>query len=245
MLTVIKASRPYIAMLAVVMFLTSYSNIEPNNGTPVLSDHQKSVIEYFKEIALGSEFGTEEKITRKWKGPMKIFLGGSPSQTLKDELSLIVDELNALISDDFRIEIVDKQSASNFYIFFGQSSEYAAIYPAEATLARGNSGVFHIYWNNQNQITKGHIFVKVNRKISVEEQRHVLREELTQSLGLPRDSALYPESIFQQNWTIPTHYAEIDKELIHLLYHPKMMTGLSAPEVEAVLTQILLSGENI
>ena len=52
-----------------------------------------------------------------------------------------------------------------------------------------------------------------------QEQKHLLREELTQSLGLFNDSYKYPESIFYQDWTTTTEYAQIDRELIDMLYN--------------------------
>lgn len=74
------------------------------------------------------------------------------------------------------------------------------------------------------------------------EQKHLLREELTQSLGLGKDSPWYSDSIFQQTFsTKTTEYAEIDKELIRLLYHPDMAIGLNKVQVDVVLTDILVS----
>lgn len=225
----------------VAMFLSSPVNAR--HGGPddhVLSDYQRNVITYFKEIALGFEFGSATPVTRKWVAPMKIYVGGAPTATLTRELELIIAELNGLATDGFQIQIVSSREASNLQIFFGTGAEYAALYPVDAKLSRTNSGVYHIYWNSKNQLTKGHIFVNM-KDTSEEEQRHVIREELTQSLGLGRDSELYQESVFQSRFTTPTHYAEIDKDLIRLLYHPAMRTGLTPGEVEAVLTEILLS----
>ena len=73
------------------------------------------------------------------------------------------------------------------------------------------------------------------------EQKHLLREELTQSLGLARDSDRYVNSIFQSSWTQTLRYSDLDKDLIRLLYHPKMSTGLDATHVDGVLSEILLS----
>ena len=53
----------------------------------------------------------------------------------------------------------------------------------------------------------------------IQSQKHLLREELTQSLGLRNDSYTYPESIFYSNWTNTTEYTELDKSLIDMLYN--------------------------
>ena len=78
-------------------------------------------------------------------------------------------------------------------------------------------------------------------RANAEEERHLLREELTQALGLARDSDLYANSIFQSRWTTTTEYAGIDEDVIRLLYHPQMQAGLDETETEEILTQIILS----
>ncbi|MBM3417913.1 MAG: DUF2927 domain-containing protein [Bacteroidetes bacterium] len=40
------------------------------------------------------------------------------------------------------------------------------------------------------------IFVDTKNQLSISEEKHVLREELTQCLGLPNDSWKYTNSIF-------------------------------------------------
>jgi hypothetical protein len=82
------------------------------------------------------------------------------------------------------------------------------------------------------------MYVDIVRANSTE-QKHLLREEFTQSLGLAKDSPLYMESIFQSAWTTTTEYAAIDKDLIRLLYHPDMGVGLNQAQVEEVLKEIL------
>tara|TARA_B100001093_G_scaffold520464_1_gene616279 strand:+ start:7859 stop:8116 length:258 start_codon:yes stop_codon:yes gene_type:complete len=82
------------------------------------------------------------------------------------------------------------------------------------------------------------MYVDINRA-NLAEQKHLLREELTQSLGLARDSQKYPESIFQSAWTTTTKYTSIDSDLIRLLYHPDMRIGLTKDQVDVVLKEIL------
>jgi len=67
---------PLFILFGFVIYSCSESNdpVSTNN----LSDYEKSVLEYFKEIALGMEFGYASEVTRKWKGGMKIFVDGNP-----------------------------------------------------------------------------------------------------------------------------------------------------------------------
>lgn len=224
------------------MFTLSCSKDEGNTFSSLegLSDYEIDVIEYFKEVALGFEFGNASKITRKWESELKIFVDGEPNSELLDELDDILLEINELAKNGFQIVIVEEPSISNFYIFFGTGTDYAQLYPSQSGLVGSNWGLFSLYWNSDNQFTTGHMYVDIVRA-DMNEQKHLLREELTQSLGLARDSQKYTESIFQSSWTITNEYAEIDKDLIRLLYHPDMKIGLRENQVHDVLRQILLN----
>lgn len=197
-----------------------------------------SAIEYFKDVALGFEFGNASQITRKWKSDVKIFVDGDFSSDLETELNRIVTELNGLFSDGFSIEIVQDVSESNHFIFFGTGEDYAALYPSQANFVTNNFGLFSIYWNNLSELNRAHMYVDTERA-NLAAQKHLLREELTQSLGLARDSEEYPTSIFQARWTTTNEFAEIDKALIRMLYSSEMVIGLDASNVEPFLRQIL------
>ena len=203
-----------------------------------LNSAQLETVDYFKDIALGFEFGNASRITRKWRGTMKVFVMGSPTTELTEELDKIIDELRALITDDFEIELVDRRGEANYEVFFGSGDEYAALYPNIADAIASNWGLFFLNWDSEQYLNIGQMYVDTERANPVE-QRHLLREEFTQSLGLARDSEEYLNSIFQSAWTRTTSYTDLDKELIRLLYHPDMTSDLSGPQVDEVLRDIL------
>ena len=62
----------------------------------ILSEYEIDVIDYFKDIALGFEFGNGSNITRKWNSEMKVFIGGEPSFELLAEFEKIRTEINEL-----------------------------------------------------------------------------------------------------------------------------------------------------
>ncbi|HKZ37674.1 MAG TPA: DUF2927 domain-containing protein [Chryseolinea sp.] len=230
------AKKYFVFCLGLILLLSSCSDDEIGGG---LTAYDESVIDYFSEIALGFEFGGDMEVTRKWTSQMKIFVGGTKNPDLMNELQEIVTEINALATDGFNITMVTDTLQSNFYIFLGTGSRYASIFPSQAGLVADNWGLFSVFWTD-NQLYQGFMYVDLIRANSVE-QRHLLREELTQSLGLAKDSPLYEESIFQSRFTETNEYADIDKDLIRLLYHPNMQVGLNKEQVEEVLRGILLS----
>jgi hypothetical protein len=199
------------------------------------------VISYFNEIALGFEFGNASEITRRWETDVNIFVAGVPSEPLTTELDLIINELNELISTNVQLSIVSNQSESNYFLFLGDHISYSSLYPEIASVAVNNWGLFSVYWNASQEINRAHMYVDTERA-NLLEQRHLLREELTQSLGLAKDSDRYNNSIFSGSFSVKTtNYSAVDAELIRLLYHPDMKIGLGSGSVEAVLRAILLS----
>lgn len=225
-----------------MLLLASCSREEETPG-PVfdelegLSDYERQVVAYFREVALGFEFGAASRITRKWIDPMKIFVGGQPTQTHLRELRGIVNEINDLATDGFEISIVDDSLQSNYYIFLGSSGDYISMFPWNVERVFENWGLGTVWWDENNNIYQGRMYVDIERANN-REQMHLLREELTQTLGLGQDSGKYADSIFQQEWTNVDRYIEIDRDLIRLLYHPKMTSGLGATSVLDVLKDI-------
>ena len=228
--------------LFIVILISSCSKDDDDDILPefILSEYEIDVIDYFKDIALGFEFGNTSNITRKWNSEMKVFIGGEPSFELLAEFEKIRTEINELKTDGFNVTVVDDSLQSNYYIFFGSGTKYAEMFPDEANLVNSNWGLFYLLWNSQNQFYSGHMYVDIIRANSIE-QKHLLREEFTKSLGFARDSQSYMESIFQSDWTTTIEYAPIDQDLIRLLYHPEMSVGLNELEVDNALREILSS----
>jgi Protein of unknown function (DUF2927) len=220
--------------LASVVLLFSCSKEEEAS----LSKEQGDAIAYFKKVALGFEFGNAPEITRKWVIPMKIYVGGSVASEMSNELTDVISEINQLSTDGFQISITQDSLQSNCYLYFGSGQQFAKIYPPAASLVGTNWGLFYVRFNSSNNIYNAVIYVDVIRANNLE-RRHLLREELTQSLGLAKDSFSYLESIFQAKWTTTTEYSEIDKDLIMLLYHPKMYSGLTKSQLDPILESII------
>jgi hypothetical protein len=230
-------NRKLLILCVLIYGLSSCSDDDEPGG---LSSYDTSVIEYFSDVALGFEFGGGQEITRKWNIDMKIYVSDDTKTELTTELQSIISEINGLATDGFSMSMVDDSLQSNFYIFLGTGDEYGEKYPSEAYLVDSNYGLFAVYWDASNHFYNGHMYVDIERAESAA-QKHLLREELTQSLGLAKDSPLYPKSIFQEAWTTTTTYDAIDRDLIRLLYHPQMQVGLGETQVKEVLTQIILS----
>ena len=171
---------------------------------------------YYKEIALKSEFD-KNYTQKKWGTDIKIFVKGSKVDYLMDELKKICAELNNLMTG-VNLVIVGDESQSNFIIYLGGQEGYHQICPSSIPYTENNLGLF-VLDHSSNQFTNGSMYVDINRVKTVKAEKHLLREELTQSIGLPNDSNMYPESIFYEDWSETTEYTELDKQVIQMLYN--------------------------
>jgi hypothetical protein len=194
--------------------------------------------QYLLEIGFGTELGSSPRVIRKWDQPVKIFMVDTTLSELHQELRLIVSELNTLI-DAVELSLTSKKSEANIIVYCGDADTFGNQYePSSKPYLSANQGLFWLYWNTSNYITKASVFVDIVRTQGLPCQKHLLREELTQSLGIMQDSNRYPESIFQQAWTCTTSYSTIDREVIKLLYHPKLLAGMTRDEARVVLKRI-------
>lgn len=227
------------AFAAACLFACSSDDEEVKDPDTVTPDEQE-IVRYFTEVALGGEFDDEPPVIRKWLREMKLFVGGTPDAVLRSELDDVITEINDLAHDGFQITLTTDSASSNAYIFFGDPDVFVARYPPAQFYIADNWGLFFSFPdNNTNELYRAIIFVDLVRNADKKAQRHILREELTQSLGLGRDSERYDNSIFQQAWTTVTEYAPIDRDLIWLLYDPAITPGLDSAAVTPLLLQRL------
>jgi hypothetical protein len=200
------------------------------------------VVQYFTEVALGFENGNSSEIVRKWGTAMRIFVGGEDADPeLLAVLAETIAVINCLSTDGFEIDIVTDSMAANTYLYFGSRERYIDLFPNDEANLLGNIGLFYVWWQS-DRIFQAQIFIDIETT-TFTQQRSLILEEVTQSLGLGKDSSLYKESIFYETSSdggFAQDFADIDLELIRLLYHPRMRVGLDRNEVVALLNIILL-----
>ncbi len=186
-------------------------------------------LKYFLEIALGSEFSSTPARIHKWSGHVRIQHLGHPTEEDLKTLSTVIAEVNQLTQGEIHLSIVNE--TPNITIRFAPESQFSDYEP---NYRPTNYGFFWTWWNNQ-VITRANILIATDRFITAQERSHLIREELTQSLGLMQDSWHYPDSLFYQDWTATTQYSAMDKALIRMLYQPTVKSGMTRDQAIAVL----------
>jgi len=226
-------------------FTAGGGSITSNLSTsqPNLSQQSKAIrsgsvfsqaqIDYFMEIAMGAEYN-QERIPKlhKWSGNIRVQPLGKPTVEDLRTLRTVISEINTLTRGTIQMQWVERNP--NITIHFIPESQFRVVEPAYVPR---NFGFFVTRWNNQSVIYRANVLITTTG-VTQKERSHLIREELTQSLGLMRDSYRYADSMFYQPWTDVTRYSEIDKALIQMLYMPQLKPGMTQAEVLQTLNFI-------
>ncbi|BAY59276.1 hypothetical protein NIES2135_61530 (plasmid) [Leptolyngbya boryana NIES-2135] len=184
-------------------------------------------LKYFEEIALGDEFNTSAKVVKKWRSSIRYAVTGRPTQTDRETLQKVLSELHELTGLEFLYGSIGKHVIT---IHFVPVDQFKSVLPATPA---GNLGYFE--FNDQNNvITRARILISTTG-VNQQERSHLIREEVTQALGLARDSDRYKDSIFTQQWTKTQQYSPIDKAVIRLLYDERIKPGMTIEQVTQAL----------
>ena len=174
---------------------------------------QDYVTEYYNEITKKSEYGSEHGGI-KWKNDVKIYLeGDTASDEVKNEIDLILKDLNELI-ETINISIVNNKADANSFLYIGDFDTFKSKYNINVS---GGMVGYATLFRYKNIVVKSGIFI--SNKISGIELKSVLREEITQSLGFTNDSWLYPDSIFYEGGSRQYKFSDLDKKIIKLHYN--------------------------
>lgn len=106
----------------------------------------------------------------------------------------------------------------------------------ESNYVPGNLGFVWVWWDSSQTVRAARVLISTTGT-SQKVRDHLIREELTQALGLLQDSHNYPESIFYQGWSTVDSYAYIDKRIIWMLYREGVRAGMTPDEAEGHLAR--------
>jgi len=215
-----------IAILILLVLSCLFSGCSSNEHT----SFSRSEIAYFKEISLNVEYGVSESKIMKWPNKtLTIKIYGKPDERSLKCLNSVIVDFNK-ISKTTQLKI-DDNANSDIDFYFVPDSEFSAIEPKYVP---GNRGFFYFWIKNDSscEIVKSRILISTALDLTPNQRCHIIREELTQSLGFFNDSPKYPNSIFFNGWTDTTEYSEIDKSLIAMLYNTNVPVCGKMDEVE-------------
>ncbi|RMH97222.1 MAG: DUF2927 domain-containing protein [Calditrichaeota bacterium] len=198
---------------------SSHPGTTPPSISPV-------VLDYFLEIAFGSEYGLGDYTIKKWKKDVRIGLIGDPTEADRRTVEKVVATLNDLLNPILQVKIVDNREA-NLHVYFIPQAEFYKYEPPGLVF---NRGFFWAWWNGIGEIHRARVVV-ASDGLTQRQRSHLIWEELTQALGLMNDSLKYPDSIFYQEYSETLGYSSLDRAVIRLLYDPRILPGMRQFEV--------------
>ncbi len=202
-----------------------------NRSSSPYGNYSADAVNYLTEVGLGSEFGNNPKVINKWNSPIRIQLHGSYTTADERELDSIISELTRLTG----LSITRRAgNSANINIHFIPEENFHLVSPGYSQNS-DQMGIFQTFFEADNTIYKA--IIAIQHDLRGRTRPHILREELTQSLGLMKDSHRCTNSIFQQKTSSePTQYAEIDREVIRILYDPRIRPGMSRQDILQTLS---------
>ena len=189
-------------------------------------------LNYFLKIALGSEYGLGDFTIKKWDADIKIEIHGQPTEADLKTLSNVLSDLRELVAQKINIEIVDIDG--NIQMYFIPQDEFYRYEPPGIVFY---GGFFWNWWNYSGEIYKSRIVIAADR-ITQTHRSHLIREELTQALGLMNDAMDYEDSIFFQGYSEIGEYSALDRGIIKMLYDDRISPGMSSFDVKDILSQL-------
>ncbi|HCX64701.1 MAG TPA: hypothetical protein DHN33_05780 [Eubacteriaceae bacterium] len=162
---------------------------------------------------------------------MRIKIGGNPTQEDLETVDEVVSELNDIIST---IELSVVEENENINMYFVPQGDFRE-YISGAVL--GNWAYFRYYTKDRWEIDKAIITIGTFGS-NQEDRDHHIREELTQALGMGKDSPKYKDSIFYESegQSLNLDYSPLDKKVIEILYRKDIALGMDEEEVLKVIS---------
>ena len=152
------------------------------------------IVEYFLEVALGFEYTPAgmEDVIRKWPADKKILVSTEVDGdiTAQDQATLaqVIEELNELIADSgTHLELTESSDDVDIWIHFAPQSTFPQLMSDD--YVPGNAGFFSLSLGaSSNEFTMATVLIANDPNVNQALRSHLIREELTQAMGLAKDS---------------------------------------------------------
>lgn len=180
-------------------------------------------------IAIGAEYGDARAVVTRWHGDVTVGVAGAPRAEDRAALEAVLADLAALIAPT-RIRLVD--GGADMLVQFAPVDEFPQLLPEYVP---GNYGFFWMHWDEAG-ITDADVLISTTG-LTRRETDHLIREEVTQALGLANDRDDEADSIFYAPWTDTQTYSASDTRVIRALYCAEVTHGMSVAAFRDMLTE--------
>lgn len=197
----------------------------------------EQLVEYFEEVVLNIEYndGTgSANLVQKWLAPIYYRFYGTPTDTDKEVLYALFDQLNAIpgfpgiyaaadgINENVSISFLDPAAFRDSFshVIHGEDA-YGAVQ--------------FWYYTLTNELHTARIGYRTD--IDQTTRNSVLIEEIINILGIT-DTTLRPDSITYQYANDTTVLSDVDWVILKLLYDPSIQCGMNADDCAAIIQDL-------
>jgi hypothetical protein len=177
---------------------------------------------FVQQIALAPEFGSKKNVVSRWaKAPSISVFGATPAEkaVVEEVVGMINPSLKSTIGE-IRV-LPDNDPSAELKVFFAPLAEFPRIAKENnVQFVAGNLGLFWTNWDEGNVIQSGIVMLASDR-LTGSQLKHVVLEEIVQSLGLSNDSDEFPDSIFFARGTdggSATRPSALDLQILQWFY---------------------------
>lgn len=191
-----------------------------------------TLLDYFADVAFGSEYGESENVVCKWTHRIKYRLEGDYTEEDRDLLRRVCERLNEI--DGFPGISETSLSGADLTVSFVPRQ---TIIDSFANANENCSGMAEYEWNGETgEIVSAR--AAIDRDLTSERACTVC-EEFLQALGPARDSYMFPNSVFYEGYTLMPFPAEIDFAVMAILYSRSIPTGVTKTEALSRAVRLL------
>lgn len=212
---------------SILLLLSSVGCTKPKADIEAIrNNYSAEVLNYFYEVALHSEADSNKKTSSaKWNKDILVYMNEDTPLVFKNGVLNTIAQLNRLQLPIQLLVTADKQKAT-MHVYFGSRDEL------ELQDNIGGQGL--ITQDRDGWIASAVVKIPVgaDQPIPASHIESIVLEEITQCLGTIGDSYLYPMSVFYERPNSVRALADIDKQVLRLLYDSAMPVGYSSEQFE-------------
>ncbi len=196
-------------------------------------------IEYYREIALNSEFGVRDGKVHKWKDKVLLYIyPGSDAEKYGGFIKEHIDALNSIEGFPGIVLTEESDVAALTLEFVSRDKMKMVLSEAGKSNADANGYVTVTWYNANGCIFKGNIYIVCEADSGDEDVKHTILEEITQSTGLMNDSFKYEDSIFYQGYSTAGQLSETDWLILRIHYSGDIESGWDFNKVKDAVVRL-------
>ena len=184
----------------------------------------------FYEAAFAGEYGdTQRGAIIRWEEPVIMYMKGAYTDGDIAVLAALLYDLAAKVPGLPELELTTREESANVTLAFVPQAEMKNAVPE---YKEGNLG---FVWVNYNNFVIKTARIAISTEVARPKRSAILREEVTNMLGLLNDITVTTESIICQSGKTVTNLSSIDYAMLNYLYRQDIAPGTTLVQAKRIL----------